>query len=203
MMNRRALWLACLVFVPTMLFASDERIVHDYVPGGLAAHFEEPVAVWTGGTDRLEGQYYVETVLREIERIIPHVPISHVSSKSQANVCIHLTDSHEEWRETIVKSAAGQAMWQESGEFIRGFTRLVSTPDRRIKRADIVLHLDFQTSGGQKLWVVRHELMHALGVTGHPRNHPDSVLNSMQPQEDKNGLFSDDDKAVLQAIYAE
>ncbi len=94
-------------------------------------------------------------------------------------------------------------MWQESGEFIRGFTRLVSTPDRRIKRADIVLHLDFQTSGGQKLWVVRHELMHALGVTGHPRNHPDSVLNSMQPQEDKNGLFSDDDKAVLQAIYAE
>ena len=195
-------WLACLVLVPAFLFASDDRIVHDYVPGGRAPRFEGSVMVWIGGEDRLEGQYYVDTVLGEIRRILPHVSISQASSRSQANICIHLTDSHEEWRSAIVKSEADQALWQENGELIRGFTRLASTPAGRIKRADVVLHLDFQTSGGQKLWVVRHELMHALGVTGHPRNHPDSVLNSMQPQEDKNGLFSEEDKAVLQAIYA-
>lgn len=195
-------WLACLVLAPVFLFASDDRLVRDYVPVGRAPRFEGQIAVWIGGEDHLEGQYYVETVLGEIRRILPHVNICQVSSKSQANVCIYLTDSSEEWRTAIVKSEADQTLWQESGELIRGFTRLVSTPTGRIRRADIVLHLDFQTSGGQKLWVVRHEFMHALGVTGHPRNHPDSVLNSMQPQEDKNGLFSDEDKAVLQAVYA-
>ncbi|NCD24969.1 MAG: DUF2927 domain-containing protein [Deltaproteobacteria bacterium] len=195
-------WLICLVFFPTFIFANSQ-IVHDYVPGGRAPRFEGPVTVWIGGEDQLEGQYYVESVLRELTDIIPHVSIELVSSKSQANIRVYLTDSHEEWQQAIVRSEAEQATWQEKGQFIRGCTRVVSTASRRIKRADVILHLDFQTSGGQKLWVVRHEFMHALGVTGHPRNHPDSVLNSMQPQEDKNGLFSDDDKAVLQAIYAD
>ena len=88
------------------------------------------------------------------------------------------------------------------GHLIRGFTRLIASSKGDIRRADIVLHLDFQTSGGQKLWVVRHELMHALGIMHHPTMTTDSVLNSRQAQEDKNSNFSDSDILVLKTIYS-
>ena len=71
-----------------------------------------------------------------------------------------------------------------------------------IKKADIVLHLNFQTSGGQKLWIVRHELMHALGIMTHPTATLNTVLNSRQAQEEKNSIFSDADSLVLKTIYS-
>lgn len=199
---------ACLLFCccSAILFAGiasagPETILRDYVPDGRITRFEEPVRYWIGGQDRLEGQYYVETVVNEPHRIIPALPISQVTSQSQANLRIYLTDSGEEWKETITKSAEGVANWQENGPHIRGFSRIQARADGRILRADIVLHLDFQTSGGQKLWVVRHEFMHALGIMAHPKNAPNSVLNSNQAQSNKNGLFSDEDILVLRALY--
>lgn len=181
---------------------ADTHILLDYIPEGSITRFEEPVQFWIGGKDSLEGQYYVDTVMNELRRIIPHLAIKQVSSPSQANIRFYLTDSQEEWREAITKSAEGAAGWQEMGHLIRGFTRLVSTTKGNIRRADIVLHLDFQTSGGQKLWVVRHEFMHALGIMHHPTTTTDSVLNSRQAQEDKNSNFSDSDILVLKTIYS-
>jgi hypothetical protein len=181
--------------------ADDDAVLRDYMPAGVITRFEKPVEYWIGGRDRLEGTYYVDTVMNELRRIIPHLDLREVSSRSQAGVRIFLTGSREEWQETVTGSAEGAAGWQEMGQRIRGFTRLVSSPAGSIKRADIVLHLDFQTSGGQKLWIVRHELMHALGVMTHPKTSPDSVLNSHQAQEDKNGEFSQSDILVLQTMY--
>lgn len=181
---------------------ADTHILLDYIPEGSITRFEEPVQFWIGGKDSLEGQYYVDTVMNELRRIIPHLAIKQVSSPSQANIRFYLTDSQEEWQEAITKSAEGAAGWQELGQRIRGFTRLISTTKGNIRRADIVLHLNFQTSGGQKLWVVRHELMHALGIMHHPTATTDSVLNSRQAQEDKNSNFSDSDILVLKTIYS-
>ena len=180
---------------------ADDAVLGDYIPSGVITRFEKPVEYWIGGQDRLEGTYYVETVFNEVRRIIPQLELREVSSRSQANVRFFLTDSKEEWQETVTNSAEGAAGWQELGHRIRGFTRLISSPSGSIRRADIVLHLDFQTSGGQKLWIVRHELMHALGIMTHPKHQPDSVLNSRQAQEDKNGSFSQSDILVLRTIY--
>jgi hypothetical protein len=190
-----------LLIAPTLARAEHDQILSDYIPTGTITRFEEPVRFWIGGKDRLEGKYYVETVVAEIRRILPHLDIREVSSIGQANVRFYLTDSHEEWQETITSSAEGLAGWQEMGQLIRGFTRTNSSPDGRIMRADIVLHLDFQTSGGQKLWVVRHELMHALGVMTHPVATTDTVLNSHQVQHEKNSNFSDADILVLRTMY--
>jgi hypothetical protein len=190
-----------LLVAPTSALAEHEQILRDYMPTGTITRFEEPVRFWIGGKDRLEGKYYVETVVAEIRRILPRLDIREVSSMSQANVRLYLTDSHEEWQESITGSAEGLAGWQEMGQLIRGFTRTNTSPGGQILRADIVLHLDFQTSGGQKLWVVRHELMHALGVMTHPTATTDTVLNSHQVQHEKNGNFSDADILVLQTMY--
>jgi len=197
----RILFALFLLAVPATSKAENDQILRDYIPTGTITRFEEPVRFWIGGKDRLEGKYYVETVVGEIRRIVPHLDIREASSKSQANVRFYLTDSHEEWQESITGSAEGLAGWQEMGQHIRGFTRTNSSPDGRIMRADIVLHLDFQTSGGQKLWVVRHELMHALGVMTHPTTTSETVLNSRQVQHDKNSNFSDADILVLQTMY--
>lgn len=198
--------LALCVALLCPLFAradpKDEALLMEYLGQGHAARFSDPIMVWMGGKGRLEGQYYIETVLDEIRKIVPQLGIKIVSSGSQANLRVHLTDSHEEWLEAIAQNETSHAPWQEKKEHVRGFTSLILTPDNRISRADVVLHLALQTSGGQKLWVVRHEFMHAQGVLGHPRNHTDSVLNSKQAQHNKNSLFSDADKAVLQALYA-
>jgi len=191
----------CAVFLLPMCSWADDDVLRDYIPGGVITRFEKPVEYWIGGQDRLDGTYYVETVVNEVRRIIPQLEVREVSSRSQANVRFFLTDSKEEWQETITSSAEGAAGWQELGHRIRGFTRLVASSAGTIKRADIVLHLDFQTSGGQKLWIVRHELMHALGIMAHPKHQPDSVLNSHQAQEDKNGRFSQSDILVLRTIY--
>jgi len=200
-MNRLVLLLLALLTFPLASFAGDEETLRDYLPRKRIVRFEGPVHYWIGGQDRLEGQYYVETVVNELSRIIPGLSLTEVSSKSQAEVRFYLTDSNAEWQETITSSAEGVAGWQEMGERIRGFTRLVVAPTGRVKRADIVLHLDFQTSGGQKLWVVRHEMMHALGIDHHPSATTDTVLNSRQAQEDKNSYFSDADILVLQTMY--
>jgi len=173
--------LLALLLLPAPALADRQAILLDYMPGGRIIRIEDDVRYWIGGKDRLEGQYYVETVVGELRRIIPRLPFRQVSSASQANVRIYLTDSHEEWQ--------------------RGFTRTVTSPGGSVRRADVVLHLDFQTSGGQKLWIVRHELMHALGVMHHPTATRDSVLNSMQEQHDKNSEFSDADILVLQTMY--
>lgn len=198
---RLALTLLVLLFAPALCQAGDDAILRDYIPSGAITRFEEPVAYWIGGEDRLEGTYYVDTVVNELRRILPGLAFREVSSKNQANVRIYLTDSAEEWQAAVTSSAEGAAGWQELGQRIRGFTRLVSSPAGAIRRADMVLHLDFQTSGGQKLWIVRHEFMHALGIMAHPKASPDSVLNSMQDQEDKNGNFSQSDILVLRTIY--
>jgi hypothetical protein len=190
-----------LLLLPAPSRADTEAILFDYIPGGTITRFEGPVEYWIGGQDRLEGTYYVDTVIDEVRRILPHVEFREVSSKSQANVRFYLTGSSDEWEEAVTSSAEGAAGWQEMGHLIRGFTRLVSSNGGVIRRADIVLHLDFQSSGGQKLWIVRHELMHALGVMTHPTASPDSVLNSHQPQEDKNGRFSQSDILVLRTLY--
>ena len=157
---------------------------------------------WIGGKDRLEGQYYIDTVVNEVRRIIPRLSFSQVSSANQANIRFYLTDSKDEWQEAVTRSSLGMAGWKEMGDHIRGFTLLASSGGV-IKKADIVLHLDFQTSGGQKLWIVRHELMHALGIMAHPGKTLDSVLNSRQAQEEKNSVFSDSDILVLQTIYGQ
>ena len=194
-----------VVLITSLAWAKseEEALLHDYLNGNPAARFSGPITVWMGGHGRLEGQYYIKTVLHEIQRILPQINMKIVSSPSQANLRVHLTNSHQEWMQAIAKNEAEMAPWQEKKEHVRGFTSLLLTPENLITRADVVLHLAFQTSGGQKLWIVRHEFMHALGVLGHPRNHTDSVLNSRQAQHDKNSLFSDADKAVLQALYAD
>ncbi len=193
--------LLTLLLVPGIGLADTDAILRDYIPGGTITRFEGPVSYWIGGGGRLEGQHYVDTVVNEVRRILPHVNFRQVSSKSQANVRFFLTDSGEEWEEAVTSSAEGSAGWEEIGHLIRGFTRLVASNGGVIRRADVVLHLDFQSSGGQKLWIVRHELMHALGVMTHPTASPDSVLNSHQPQEDKNGQFSQSDILVLRTMY--
>ena len=199
---RRALLIPLLMLLlPSSSWADADAILLDYIPGGTITRFEQPVEYWIGGKDRLEGKYYVETVVNELRRILPGLAFREVSSRSQANIRFFLTDSREEWQEAVTSSAEGAAGWQEMGQLIRGFTRLVASPGGVIKRADIALHLDFQTSGGQKLWIVRHELMHALGIMTHPKSEPDSVLNSHQAQEDKNGRFSQSDIMVLRTIY--
>ncbi len=189
-----------LLLMAVPLRADSDAVLRDYIPTGTITRFEEPVRFWIGGKDRLEGQYYIDTVINEMRRIIPQLPFRQVSSASQANIRFYLTDSKEEWQEAVTKSSQGMAGWKEIGDLIRGFTLLASS-NGVIKKADIVLHLDFQTSGGQKLWIVRHELMHALGIMTHPKNTLDSVLNSRQAQEDKNSLFSDSDILVLKTIY--
>lgn len=189
-----------LLLMAVPLRADMDAVLRDYIPTGTITRFEEPVRFWIGGKDRLEGQYYIDTVINEMRRIIPQLPFRQVSSASQANIRFYLTDSKEEWQEAVTKSSQGMAGWKEIGDLIRGFTLLASS-NGVIKKADIVLHLDFQTSGGQKLWIVRHELMHALGIMTHPKNTLDSVLNSRQAQEDKNSLFSDSDILVLKTIY--
>ena len=203
-MNKLALLTGVLVLLllPAPSRASEGEILLDYIPAGRITRFEEPVQFWIGGKDRLEGPYYVDTVMNELRRMIPSLSFEQVSSMNQANIRFYLTDSQEEWREAITKSAEGAAGWQEMGHLIRGFTRLIASAKGDIRRADIVLHLDFQTSGGQKLWVVRHELMHALGIMHHPTATTDSVLNSRQAQEDKNSNFSDSDILVLKTIYS-
>ncbi|WP_028576650.1 DUF2927 domain-containing protein [Desulfomicrobium escambiense] len=199
---RPALALTLLVLLLTPVFCqADDAILRDYIPSGVITRFEEPVEYWVGGEDRLEGTYYVDTVVNELRGILPGLAFREVSSRNQANVRLFLTDSADEWQATVTGSAEGAAGWQELGERIRGFTRLVASPKGAIRRADIVLHLDFQTSGGQKLWIVRHEFMHALGVMTHPKAAPDSVLNSMQAQQDKNGRFSQSDILVLRTMY--
>ncbi len=201
-MNRTMLFILAVVLalVAGPAGASTDDVVLDYVPSGKITRFEEPVHFWIGGKDRLEGQYYIDTVINEVRRIIPQLSFSQASSASQANIRFYLTDSKEEWQEAVTKSSQGMAGWKEMGDLIRGFTLLASSGGV-IKKADIVLHLDFQTSGGQKLWIVRHELMHALGIMTHPKKTLDSVLNSRQAQEDKNSGFSDSDILVLKSIY--
>lgn len=202
-MNRykRFLLIIALLFLPVQVSADTDAILRDYIPSGRITRFEEPVLFWIGGKDRLEGQYYVDTVVNEVRRIIPQLPFKQVSSMNQANIRFFLTDSKEEWQEGVTKSSQGMAGWTEIGDRIRGFTLLASNKGI-IKKADIVLHLNFQTSGGQKLWIVRHELMHALGIMTHPKVTVDTVLNSRQAQEEKNGLFSDSDILVLKAMYS-
>lgn len=196
-----ALTLLVMLLAPALCAAGDDAIMRDYIPAGVITRFEEPVEYWIGGEDRLEGTYYVDTVVSELRGILPGLAFREVSSRNQANVRLYLTDSAEEWQAAVTSSAEGAAGWQELGQRIRGFSRLVASPAGAIKRADIVLHLEFQTSGGQKLWIVRHEFMHALGVMAHPKAAPDSVLNSMQAQEDKNGRFSQSDILVLRTMY--
>lgn len=193
--------LAILVFLAGSSHADTDEILRDYIPSGRITRFEEPVRFWIGGKDRLEGQYYIDTVMKEVRRIIPELQFSQTSSASQANVRFYLTDSKEEWQEAVTKSSQGMAGWKEMGDLIRGFTLLASSGGV-IKKADIVLHLDFQTSGGQKLWIVRHELMHALGIMTHPRKTLDTVLNSRQAQEEKNSVFSDSDILVIKTMYS-
>ena len=202
-MNKAKPFLFAMAFV-LMAFsarADSEAIMRDYIPSGVITRFEEPVQFWIGGTDRLEGQYYVDTVMNEARRIIPHLEFRQVSSENQANIRFRLTDSREEWQEAVTKSSQGMAGWKEMGDLIRGFTLLASSGGV-IRKADIVLHLNFQTSGGQKLWIVRHELMHALGIMTHPQKTRDTVLNSKQAQEEKNSFFSDSDILVLKTIYS-
>lgn len=203
-MNKNVLFILAmaLVFVTGPARANTDEIMLDYVPSGKITRFEEPVQFWIGGKDRLEGQYYIDTVVNEVRRIIPRLSFSQVSSANQANIRFYLTDSKDEWQEAVTRSSLGMAGWKEMGDHIRGFTLLASSGGV-IKKADIVLHLDFQTSGGQKLWIVRHELMHALGIMTHPRKTLDSVLNSRQAQEEKNSVFSDSDILVLQTIYGQ
>ena len=190
-----------LLLLPLPCRADRDAILRDYIPDGTVTRFETPVRFWLGGTGRLEGKYYVDTVASELRRIIPHLPIQHVSSMSQANVRVYLTDSAEEWHREVANCAEGSSTCREFAQLIRGFTRVIASPQGSIRRSDVVLHLDFQHSGGQKLWIVRHELMHALGVIGHPVKTTDTVLNSRQPQQDKNGQFSDSDIFVLRTIY--
>lgn len=194
------LFAVVLLFLPVQVRADTDAILRDYIPSGRITRFEEPVLFWIGGKDRLEGQYYIDTVVNEVRRIIPQLPFKQVSSMNQANIRFFLTDSKEEWQEAVTKSSQGMAGWQEMGHRIRGFTLLASN-NGVIRKADIVLHLNFQTSGGQKLWIVRHELMHALGIMTHPKVTTDTVLNSRQAQEEKNSLFSDADILVLKTIY--
>ncbi len=203
-MNRTMLFILAVVLalVAGPAGASTDDVVLDYVPSGKITRFEEPVQFWIGGKDRLEGQYYIDTVVNEVRRIIPRLSFSQVSSANQANIRFYLTDSKDEWQEAVTRSSLGMAGWKEMGDHIRGFTLLASSGGV-IKKADIVLHLDFQTSGGQKLWIVRHELMHALGIMAHPGKTLDSVLNSRQAQEEKNSVFSDSDILVLQTIYGQ
>ncbi len=203
-MNKNVLFILAmaLVFVTGPARANTDEILLDYVPSGKITRFEEPVQFWIGGKDRLEGQYYIDTVVNEVRRIIPRLSFSQVSSANQANIRFYLTDSKDEWQEAVTRSSLGMAGWKEMGDHIRGFTLLASSGGV-IKKADIVLHLDFQTSGGQKLWIVRHELMHALGIMAHPGKTLDSVLNSRQAQEEKNSVFSDSDILVLQTIYGQ
>ena len=203
-MNKNVLFILAmaLVFVTGPARANTDEILLDYVPSGKITRFEEPVQFWIGGKDRLEGQYYIDTVVNEVRRIIPRLSFSQVSSANQANIRFYLTDSKDEWQEAVTRSSLGMAGWKEMGDHIRGFTLLASSGGV-IKKADIVLHLDFQTSGGQKLWIVRHELMHALGIMAHHGKTLDSVLNSRQAQEEKNSVFSDSDILVLQTIYGQ
>lgn len=195
------LCLICLFFLPCSAQAEMPDVLSDYIPQRRVTRFEAPISVWMGGEGQLSGQSFVEDVLAELHRILPHVSIEQASSKSQANLRVYLTDSHEEWRNAIVSTVQGGMNWEEHGENIRGFTRIISAGDGHIRQSDVILHLDFQSSGGQKLWVIRHEFMHALGVTGHPRVTKNSVLNSHQPEEEKNSLFSDNDILVLQSLY--
>ncbi len=203
-MNKITLFMiaVALVLMTGPAHANTDEVMLDYVPSGKITRFQEPVQFWIGGKDRLEGQYYIDTVMNEVRRIIPRLSFSQVSSANQANIRFYLTDSKEEWQEAVTRSSQGMAGWKERGELIRGFTLLASSGGV-IKKADIVLHLDFQTSGGQKLWIVRHELMHALGIMTHPRKTLDSVLNSRQAQEEKNSVFSDSDILVLKTIYGQ
>ena len=190
-----------LLLLPSPLLATDNDTLLDYIPSGRITRFEGPIKYWIGGKGRLEGQYYIDSVMAELRRIIPHVSIAQTSSIRSANLRIPLTDSHEEWDQAILKNTSDQSGWQELGHLIRGFTGIMSGSDGRIKGSDVILHLNFQTSGGQKLWIVRHELMHALGIMTHPTRTADTVLNSRQPQFEKNGLFSDSDIFVLKTIY--
>lgn len=202
-MNKAAasLFAMALALMAISARADTDAIMRDYIPSGTITRFEEPVQFWIGGTDRLEGQYYIDTVINEVRRIIPQLQFRQISSENQANVRFHLTDSKEEWQAAVTKSSQGMAGWKEMGDLIRGFTLLASSGGV-IKKADIVLHLNFQTSGGQKLWIVRHELMHALGIMTHPQKTRDTVLNSRQAQEEKNSIFSDSDILVLKTIYS-
>lgn len=202
-MNTRILALLSLIlFLLPITAMADPALVKEYSQNPKVVRFEGQINYWMTGKGTLEGQSYIESVIAELQRILPAVTIRQAVSQSQANVRIFLTDSDQEWQETIQKSAEGQIAWQEIGQYIRGFTRLSSAPDGHIKRADVILNLNFQSSGGQKLWVVRHELMHALGIMGHPRTIKDTVLNSRQPQEEKNGCFSSSDIEVLQTLYS-
>lgn len=193
--------LTLLFLMSASLCAASDEVLRDYIPTGTITRFDEPIRFWVGGKDRLEGQYYIATVVNEIQRIVPHLSITQTSSIGSANLRIYLTDSHQEWQEAILQATSDSAGWTEYGHLIRGMTLVSHSPGGKIRRADIILHLDFQTSGGQKLWVVRHEFLHALGVLGHPTRTRSTVLNSRQPQEEKNGLFSDSDILVLQTIY--
>lgn len=194
-------WLCIfLLGLSALAWAGPEDILKDYLPQGKITRFEGPITIWLGGKGRLEGQYYVETVVNELQSILPHVSFSLVSSPGRAGIRVHLTDSQQEWEDTIRKTGVDQAAWQEHGPLVRGLTWVEAGPEGKIARAEVVLHLDFQTSGGQKLWVVRHEFMHALGIMGHPQTL-DTVLNSRQMQYDKNSLFSDSDIFVLQTLY--
>lgn len=200
-MIRLFVLLCCVLFMPALSMAQPDDILRDYIPSGRIIRYDGPIKYWIGGKGRLEGQYYIDTVVAELRRILPHVSMTQTSSVGSANLRIHLTKSQEEWAEAILKNTSDQAGWQEMGHLIRGFTSLAADPGGRVKGSDVILHLDFQTSGGQRLWIVRHELMHALGVMGHPTATTDTVLNSRQPQFEKNSLFSDSDILVLQTLY--
>lgn len=196
--------LLCLLFacLPCSALAEPSTdVLRDYMPGGHIIRYEVPVEYWIEGSDELEGQYYIETVVSELQQYVPGLSISRAGSISQANLFLHLTDTDEEWQETILRISRSYNGWQEHMDRIRGFTMAKFKNDGRITRADVILHLDFQTSGGQKLWVVRHELMHALGILTHPKQTTDTVLNSHQEQADKNGVFSDTDLDVLRVMY--
>lgn len=195
------LCLLCLCAPGAALAELPEDVLRDYMPTGRIMRYAVPVEYWISGGDELEGQYYIETVVSELQSYIPGLSISRAGSISQANLFFHLTNTDEEWQETILKISRSYNGWQEHMDYIRGFTMAKFRGDGRVTRADIILHLDFQTSGGQKLWVVRHELMHALGLLSHPKQTTDTVLNSHQDQADKNGVFSDTDLEVLRIMY--
>ena len=71
-MNKLALLTGVLVLLllPAPSRASEGEILLDYIPAGRITRFEEPVQFWIGGKDRLEGQYYVDTVMNEM-RLAP------------------------------------------------------------------------------------------------------------------------------------
>ena len=95
--------LTLLLLMSASLCAASDEILRDYIPTGTITRFDEPIRFWVGGKDRLEGQYYIATVVNEIQRIVPHLSITQTSSIGSANLRIYLTDSHQEWQEAIKK----------------------------------------------------------------------------------------------------